>query len=174
MTRSAQVCALAAFALMDFVGCRSSTAPKGLNALREIKIGRGTVFGGQTILVLGGKMPDGSEFCDWNGPICSLKSGTFGGAEAMSLYKTESGFISQFRFAYGLMSNDAVDAQIDDYTHRLGKPSSRSTVRADGVDIHKLVWMDSATTFELTYKTDPRKTDASASLLDNSLAHHAN
>jgi len=71
------------------------------------------------------------------------------------------------------MSNNAVDAQIGDYTRRLGKPSSDSTVQNGDVGFHKLAWLDSATTFELTYKTDPRKTEASASLLDNSLAHLA-
>jgi hypothetical protein len=141
--------------------------------LREIRIGGSKVFGAQTKLVLGVKMPDSTDFCIWSGAICSLKPGTFGGAKAMSLYKTESGFISQFRFDYGVMSNDAVYAQIDDYTRRLGKPSSDSTVRADEGGIHKIAWMDSATTFELTYKTSQDGTRASASLMDNSLAQRA-
>jgi hypothetical protein len=166
----AYVCA---FTLMGFAGCRSGTVLKPLDSLREIKIGRSTLFGRQTILVLGNKMPEGSDFCDWSGATCSLKPGTFGGTETMSLCKTESGLISQFHFDYGVMSNDSVDAQIDDYTRRLGKPSSDSTVKNGDVGFHRLAWQDSATTFELTYETDPKKTEASASLFDNSLAHVA-
>ena len=169
----AYVCVFASFTLTAFAGCRSHTAPKPLDSLREIKIGRSTLFGKQTTLVLGGKMPESSDFCDWNGTTCSLKPGTFGGTETMSLCKTDSGLISQFHFDYGALSKDAVDAQIEDYTRRLGKPSSNSTVENGGIDVHKLAWQDSTTTFELTYKTDQKETEASASLFDNSLAHFA-
>jgi hypothetical protein len=155
------------------VGCRSGAVQKPLDSLREIKIGRSTFFGKQTVLVLGGKMPAHSDFCDWNGATCSLKPGTFGGTESMSLCKTDSGLISMFHFEYGAMSNDAVNAQIDDYTQRLGKPSSNSNVGNGGTEVHRLAWADSATTFELIYKTGPTDTVASASLFDNSLARPA-
>ncbi len=76
-----------------------------------------------------------------------------------------------FHFEYGAMSSDAVNAQIDDYTQRLGKPTNDSTVRNSETEVHKLTWVDSSTTFELIYKTGPTDTVASASLFDNSLAH---
>ena len=170
----AYVCAFTAFLLAGCAGCRSNTVSKPLDSLREIKIGRTTFFGQQTVLVLGGKMPQRSDFCDWNGATCSLKPGTFGGTETMSLGKTESGLISQFHFDYGVMSDDAVNAQIDDYTRRLGKPSSDSTVKNGEFDVHKLAWLDTTTTFELSYKSDRKETEASASLFDNSLAQPAN
>jgi hypothetical protein len=173
MKEFAYACAFIAFTLTGFAGCRSSTVSKPLDSLREIKIGRRTLFGRQTILVLGGKIPEASEFCDWSGATCSLNPGTFGGTESMSLRKTESGLISQFHFDYGVMSSDAVNAQIDDYIRRLGKPSSDSTAIDGGFDAHRLAWQDSATTFELTYKTDRNEIEASASLFDNSLARPA-
>jgi len=155
------------------VGCRSGAVQKPLDSLREIKIGRSTFFGKQTILVLGGKIPARSDFCDWTGATCSLKPGAFGGAESMSLGATDSQQISMFHFEYGTMSNDAVNAQIDDYTQRLGKPSSDSNVRNGGTEVHRLAWADSATTFELIYQTGATETVASASLFDNSLARPA-
>jgi len=88
----------------------------------------------------------------------------------MSLNKTESGLISRFQFEYGVLSDDAVDAQIDDYTRLLGKPLRDSTVRSGEFDIRELGWSDSATTFVLSYKTDGNHTEASAKLLDNALA----
>jgi hypothetical protein len=156
---------------MGIAGCRSSTVSKPLDSLRAIKIGRTTLFGRQALLVLGGKMPESSDFCDWSGATCRLKPGTFGGTQTMSLDKTESGLISQFHFYYGVESDHAVAAQIDDYTRRLGKPSSDSTVKSGEFDVHKLTWLDTTTTFEVTYKTDRKgTTEASAFLFDNSFA----
>jgi hypothetical protein len=160
--------------LVGFVGCRPGPVLKPLDTLREIKIGRATLFGKQTILVLGGKLPESSAFCDWIGATCILKPGTFGGTETMSARKTDSGLISQFHFDYGVMSKDAVEAQIDDYTYRLGKPIIDSSARNGEVGVHKLVWADSATTFELAYETDPQGTKATALLSDNALARLAN
>lgn len=88
----------------------------------------------------------------------------------MSLTKTGSGLISQFQFDYGALSDDAVDAQIDDYTRRLGKPSRDSTVKNGKFDIRDLEWSDSFTTFDLSYKTGGKQTEASARLLDNALS----
>jgi hypothetical protein len=156
----------AALTLMLFAGCRSKENAKGLPALREIKVERGTM------LMLGGKMPSASDFCSWSGATCTLRPGTFGGTEAMSLTKTESGLIGQFQFDYGVMSADAVEAQVDEYTHLLGKPSRDSASAVGGLDERDLEWSDSATTFALTYKTDQKQTKASATLSDNGLAAH--
>lgn len=90
----------------------------------------------------------------------------------MSLTKTESGLIAQFQFDYGVMSTDAVNAQINDYSRLLGKPSRDSTSTIGDLDERELEWSDSATTFELTYKTDRQQTEASARLSDNALAAH--
>lgn len=150
--------------LIVFIGCRSNRAATSLDALREIKIER------QTVLVLGGKMPPNADFCNWSGATCTLRSGTFSGAEAMSLSRTESGSIAAFQFDYGVMSADAVKAQIDDYAGRLGKPSTDSTVEDGEFHIRKLVWSDSATTFELSYKVRENQARASATLFDNALA----
>jgi hypothetical protein len=158
---------LFALTLIVFAGCRSSRAAKSLDTLRDIKIER------RTILTLGGKIPQASDFCDWSGATCALKPGTFAGAETMSLSKTESGLISQFHFYYGVMPYDAVKAQIDDYIRLLGKPSKDTTVKNGAFDVHELMWSDSATTFELSYKTDGKQTEASATLCDNALARAA-
>lgn len=149
---------------MVFAGCRTNRTEKPLDALREIRIER------RTILRLGGEMPQASTFCNWNGPTCTLNPGTFGGAERMSVSKTESGVISQFQFYYGVMSEDAVNAQIGSYTRLLGKPSRDSTAKTDQFDVRELDWSDSATTFELSYKTDRKQTEGSARLFDNALA----
>src|ERR1700761_5672895 len=106
MKSLAHFCVFASFTLMIFAGCRSATAPKPLDSFRDIKIGRSTLVGKQTILVLGGKMPESSDFCDWSGTTCTLKPGTFGGTETMSVRRTGSGFIYQFNFDYGALSND--------------------------------------------------------------------
>jgi hypothetical protein len=158
---------LSALTLIVFAGCHPNNAAKGLDALRKIKIER------RTILTLGGEMPQASDFCTWSGTTCAFKPGTFGGAETMSLNKTESGLISQFQFDYGLLSDDAINAQIDDYTHLLGKPSRDSTVKNGKFNVRDLGWSDSSTTFDLSYKTDGKQTEASARLLDNALSKPA-
>jgi hypothetical protein len=155
---------LFALALIVFAGCRSNRSAKSLDSLREVKIER------RTILTLGGKMPSTADFCNWSGATCALKPGTFGGAEAMSLGKTETGLIYEFHFYYGVMSTDAVNAQIDDYTRILGKPSTDSKAKIGEFDVRELVWSDSATTFELSYKSDRKQVEASATLSDNALA----
>jgi len=94
----------------------------------------------------------------------------FGGAEGISLSKTETGLISQFRFSYGVMSADAVNAQIDDYTRLLGKPSRDSKAKIGEFDDRELGWSDSATTFEISYKSEGKQFEASATLSDNTLA----
>ena len=154
----------AVLTLMLFVGCRSGKDAKGLSALRKIKIER------QTMLMLGGKMPSAADFCSWSGATCTLRRGTFGGAETMSLTKTKSGLIAQFQFDYGTMSADAIKTQIDDYTRLLGKPSRDSTSKVGDVDERELEWSDPDTTFELSYRTDQERTEASATLFDNALA----
>ena len=88
----------------------------------------------------------------------------------MSLSKTESDLISQFYFYYGVMSDDAVNAQIENYTRLLGKPSRDSKTKRGQFQIPELSWLDSATTFEASYKTDRKETEGSARLLDNALA----
>lgn len=90
----------------------------------------------------------------------------------MSLTKNESGLITQFQFDYGVMPTNAAKAQIDEYTRLLGKPSRDSTSTVGGLDERELEWSDSATTFELNYKTDQKQTEASATLSDNALAAH--
>ncbi|HEY5382189.1 MAG TPA: hypothetical protein VIJ65_08030 [Acidobacteriaceae bacterium] len=147
-----------------FVGCRPTKAATGLDALRTIRIEK------RTILTLGGKMPQPSAFCLWTGTTCALKPGTFWGAKAMSLTKTESGSIYQFQFGYGMLSDDAVNAQINDYTRLLGKPSKDSTVKNREFNVRELEWSDSSTTFDLSYKTDRNQTEGSARLLDNALS----
>lgn len=93
----------------------------------------------------------------------------------MSLSRTGSGLIYQFQFYYGIISADAMKAQIDDYTHLLGNPSRDSLSKAGQLDSRELEWSDSATTFELSYKygTDQSQAEASATLTDNMLAKHA-
>jgi len=88
----------------------------------------------------------------------------------MSLTKTESGSIYQFQFGYGMLSDDAVNAQINDYTRLLGKPSKDSTVKNREFNVRELEWSDSSTTFDLSYKTDRNQTEGSARLLDNALS----
>jgi hypothetical protein len=149
--------------LVAFAGCRSIRTAKSLDTLREVKIERGT------ILTLGGKMPPTTDFCNWSGAVCTLKPNTFGGTESMSLSETETGQISQFHFYYGLMSIDMVDAQINDYTRLIGKPPRDSKVKIGEIDVHRVKWTDSTTTFELTYKSDQQQIEGSATLSDNSL-----
>ena len=79
----------------------------------------------------------------------------------MSLSKTKSGLISQFHFYYGVTSINAVKAQIDDYTFRLGKPSRDSTTHSGEFDDRELEWSDSATTFKFHYRTDQKQAEAS-------------
>ena len=157
-----------ALALTFFAACQSARAAGNLDTLRQIKIEKGT------ILILGGKMPLDADFCNWTGAICALKPGTFGGAEAMSLRTTEPGLIYEFQFHYGAMSSHAVQAQINDYTRTLGKPSKDVTLKNAEGGSRELVWSDSATTFELSYKytTDPNRAEASATLSDNALVAH--
>lgn len=118
---------LFALALIALSGCRPSNAAQSLNSLRTIKIER------HTALTLGAKVPQSADFCEWSGTICTLKPGTFGGAKAMFLTKTESQLISQFHFDYGIVSTDAVQAQIEDYTRSLGKPSKDSVTKEGDV-----------------------------------------
>lgn len=153
-----------ALALMVLAGCRSNSTAKSLDALREIKIES------RTMLALGGKMPLNADFCNWSGDTCALKPGTFGGVEGMSLSRTEAGLISQFHFDYGVKSTEAVNEQIDHYTRLLGKPSRDSKVKIGEFDARELVWSDSATTFELSYKSGRNQVEASATLSDNALA----
>jgi hypothetical protein len=155
---------LLALTLIAFAGYRSNGSAQSLSSLREIKIDR------HTLLVLGGEMPSVADFCNWSGTTCNLKPGTFSGTKEMSLNKTKSGLISQFYFYYGVTSLDAVKTQIDDYTRRLGKPSTDSTTRSGDFDDRQLEWSDSATTFKLQYRADQRQAEASATLLDNALA----
>jgi hypothetical protein len=150
--------------MMVFAGCRSNATAKSLDTLRRIKIER------RTILTLGGKMPPDVDFCDWSGATCELKPGTFGGTQGMSLSTTEAGLISQFHFYYGVISTDAVNAQVDDYARRLGKFTKESKAKIGGFDAREIVWSDSVTTFELSYKADGRQVEASATLSDNALA----
>jgi hypothetical protein len=154
---------LFALALIVFAGCRSNSTAKSLDILREIKIES------RTILKLGGKMPPTSDFCNWNGATCTLKPGTFGGAEEISLNTKDMGLISQFHFYYGVMSTDAFNAQVDDYTRLLGKPTRDEKVKIGEVDTQELVWSDSITTFELSYKSNGKQVEASAMLSDNAL-----
>jgi hypothetical protein len=161
MKRTVRFFALASIVLL---GCRPNNAEQSLNSLRIIKVER------QTLLRLGSKMPESVDFCDWSGETCTLKPGTFGGTKAMSLTKTESGLISQFHFDYGVISADAVKAQIEDYTRSLGKPSKDSTIKEGDIDLHEVVWSDSATSFRLFYKTNRAQVEASATLSDNGLA----
>jgi hypothetical protein len=155
---------LFAFALAALSGCRPSSSAQSLSTLRIIRVER------QTMLTLGAKMPQPADFCNWSGETCNLKPGTFGGAKAMSLTKTESGLISQFHFDYGVISTDAVKVQIEDYTHRLGKPSKDLTTKEGDIDLREIEWSDSATSFHLFYKTGHAQVDASATLFDNALA----
>jgi hypothetical protein len=155
---------LFAITLLVFAGCRSNGAAKPLSRLREIKIES------HTLLNLGGKMPPTSDFCIWRGTTCTLKPGTFGGTEGMSLGTTEAGSISDFHFYYGAMTTDAVNAQIDDYARLLGKPSGDSHVKAGDVDTRIIRWSDTATTLELSYKSTPNQVEASAAIFDNALA----
>ena len=161
MKRSAYLFALT---LVIFAGCRPTSAATNLDALRKIRIEQ------QTILTLGGKMPQPSDFCIWSGTTCALKPGTFWGAKAMLLTKTESGMISQLQLDYGVLSDDAVNAQIDDYIRQFGKPSKDSTVKNGEFNVRELEWSDSSTTFDLSYKTDQNQTKASATLLDKALS----
>ncbi len=154
---------LLVLALIAFVGCRSNGSAQSLSSLREIKIER------RTILMLGGQMPSGAVFCNWNGTTCNLKPGTFYGTKEMSLSKTELGLISKFHFEYGMTSIEAVNAQVDDYTRRLGKPSRDSTTRSGDFVNRELEWSDSATTFKFQYSTNQKQAEASATLLDNAL-----
>ena len=165
MNRSAFLFALT---LTVFTGCRSAGASGSLNALRRITIERGT------ILMLGGNLPPAADFCNWSGMTCTLKPGTFGGTAAMSLTKTDSGLIAQFKFDYGVMSSDAIQAQIDDYTRLLGKPLRDSLSKSGALDSRELVWSDSATTFELSYRyvIGQKQAEASATLSDNALTGH--
>jgi hypothetical protein len=158
-----------ALALTVFAACQSAGAAGTLDTLRQIKIEKGT------ILILGGKLPSDADFCNWTGAMCELKPGTFGGAEAMSLSTTEPGLIYEFQFHYGAMSSDAVQAQINDYIRTLGKPSKDVTLKNAEGGSCELVWSDSATTFELSYKftTDPNRAEASATLTDNALVAHS-
>jgi len=119
-------------------------------------------------------MPLPADFCNWTGAMCELEPGTFSGAEAVSLSTTEPGLIYKFQFYYGAMSPDAVLAQINDYTHTLGKPSKDVTLKTAEGGSRELVWTDAATTFKLSYKyaTDPNHTEASATLTDNALTAH--
>ena len=160
MKKSARLFVLA---LIVFAGCRSNSNAKSLDILREVKIES------RTILKLGGKMPPTSEFCNWNGATCTLNPGTFGGAEGISLSTIDRGLISQFHFYYGMISTDAVNAQIDDYTRLLGKPTKDSKAKIGENDVRELVWSDSTTTFELSYKSDQKQFEASAILSDNAL-----
>lgn len=157
-----------AFALTVFAACQSAGAAGTLDTLRQVTIEKGT------ILILGGKLPSDADFCNWTGAMCELKPGTFGGAEAMSLSTTEPGFIYEFQFHFGAMSSDAVQAQINDYIRTLGKPSKDVTLKNAEGGSRELVWSDSATTFELSYKytTDQNRTQASATLSDNALRAH--
>jgi len=88
----------------------------------------------------------------------------------MSLTKTSAGLISQFYFDYGALSSEAVEKQIEDYTHRLGKPSNDLTTKEGAINVRKIEWSDSATSFKLIYKMDETKIEASAKLFDNVLA----
>ena len=161
MKRSAYVFV---FASLVFAGCLPTSAATKLDALRRIRIEQ------RTILTLGGAMPQPSDFCIWSGPTCALKSGTFWGTKAMSLTKTESGLISQLQFDYGVLSDDAISAQINDYIHQFGKPSKDSTVKNGESEVRELEWSDSSTTFDLSYKKDGDQTKASARLFDNALS----
>jgi len=62
-----------------------------------------------------------------------------------------------------------VDAQINDYTRLIGKPPRDSKVKIGEIDVHRVKWTDSTTTFELTYKSDQQQIEGSATLSDNSL-----
>ena len=152
--------------LASLSGCRRSKAVQSLNSLRVIKVER------QTLLTLGAKLPQATSFCDWGEEICLFKPGTFGGAKAMSLTRTKSGLISQFHFDYGVLSADAVQAQVEDYTQRLGKPSKESTTKEGESVLREIEWSDSATSFRLFYRTDRAQVEASASLIDKALAAH--
>jgi hypothetical protein len=154
---------LLALAIIAFAGCQSNGSAQSLNTLREIKIER------RTVLTLGGKMPSTVDFCNWNGTTCALKPGTFSGTKKMSLSVTESGLISRFNFDYGVTTMDAVQAQIDNYTHLLGKPLRDSASAAGISDFRKIEWSDSITTFEFSYKADGSQAEASAILSDNAL-----
>jgi hypothetical protein len=155
---------LFAFALITVAACAQNGDAPSLNALREIKVER------QTILRLGGKMPQGVDVCDWTGTTCTLKQGTFGGAKTMSLTESESGLIARFCFYYGFMATDGMKEQIDSYKRLLGKPSKDSTVRKGSLDVRKVAWADAATSFDLSYKIGQTKAEASATLSDNALA----
>jgi len=159
---------LFALTLTVCTGCRSAGAAGPLDALRKIKIER------ETILMLGGNIPPVTDFCNWRGMTCTLKPGTFGGTAAMSLTRTKSGLIAQFQFDYGVMFSDAIQAQIDDYTRMLGKPSRDSISKSGSIDFRELTWSDSSTTFELSYKyvTGREQAEASATLSDNALTEH--
>ena len=154
---------LLALAIIAFVGCQSNGSAQSLKTLREIKIER------RTVLQLGGKMPTVEDFCNWSGTTCALKPGTFSGTKAMSLSVTKSGLISRLDFYYGVTTMGAVQAQIDNYTHLLGKSSRDSTSATGTSNLRKLEWSDSITTFEFSYKTDGSQAEASAILFDNAL-----
>ncbi len=87
----------------------------------------------------------------------------------MSLTKTESGLISQFHFEYGVITEEALEAQIDNYTRSLGKPSKDSTARQGDVDLREVEWSDPATSFCLSYRMVGTQVEAAAVLFDNAL-----
>jgi hypothetical protein len=157
---------IVAFVSLSLSGCKQISSAQSLSSLRTIKVEK------QTLLTLGAKLPQATGFCDWNEEVCLFKQGTFGGVKSMSLTKTKSGLISQFHFDYGVLSADAVEAQIKDYTRRLGKPSRESTTKEGESVLREIEWTDSATSFRLFYKTDRGQVDASASLMDNALTTH--
>jgi hypothetical protein len=158
---------LFAFVANTIAACATGTPQHPLDLLRQIKIES------QTKLNLGAKLPDGSDFCIWRGRTCTLKLGSFGGAQMMFLNVDQSGLIEQFHFYYGLVDSDRVHEQVGEFTTLLGKPAVDSTVKLGAYEIREVGWDDGITSYDLLFKTDGANIEESSVLSDNKLARRA-
>jgi hypothetical protein len=92
--------------------------------------------------------------------LVSLPPGTFGGADAIDVYRNTGGVVTRIEFLYRARRD--VNALLHDYRSSLGPPFAATTDTLGGAIRHTTRWQDNATEFVLSTMTPPQKDSVGA------------
>ena len=92
--------------------------------------------------------------------LFSLPPGTFGGADAIDVYRDTAGVVTRIEFLYH--AHRDVNALLNDYRSSLGSPFTATTDTLAGAIRRTTRWRDDATEFVLSTMAPPQKDSVGA------------
>jgi hypothetical protein len=125
--------------------------------LREIRLSDGRV------LTLGQPIGAADAICIQSGANCTLKAGTYDGAESIIARVSPTQTVTRIVFGYGVVDAARMAQMSASYEKRLGRPSSCT---GESRSSNQCSWRDATTEFVLAFARTSQGMQAFATLID--------